>query len=372
MDPLVSANNQFALDLYAKLGERAGNLFFSPYSLSTALAMTHAGAGGETAMQMARTLHLTLPPQAQDSAVQALIRHINGDGNPRLYELAVANALWGQSGMSFNIDFVNRLNRHYGASFESVDFLRDAEKARQTINVWVEQKTKEKIPELLKTGTIDSQTELVLTNAIYFKGRWRNAFNKLLTRDDDFFLANGEKAQIPFMQLTEHFLYVEGPDYQALELPYVGDELSLLVVLPKARGGLAKVEQRLSSVTNQKMRSSEIDVTLPRFKMTSGFEMKDVLSKMGMPLAFESGADFSGINGRGGIAISAVIHEAFVDVNEEGTEAAAATGVLMARGAKIKKREPVVFRADHPFVVLIRDSRTGCILFMGRMADPRA
>lgn len=373
MDQVVAANNQFAFDVYAQLGRQPGNLFFSPYSLSTALAMTLAGAKGETAAEMAKTLHLTLPAEELDPAVQALIRRINGEGTGRSFELAVANALWGQSGLSYENDFLKRLERYYGAGLKQVDFSADPEQARRTINAWVEQQTRDKIQELLTSGAIDRQTELVLTNAIYFKGRWRTAFSKAQTQDDDFFVAPDTKSRVPFMHHRARFPYAEGPAFQALELPYVGDELSLVVLLPKEREGLAKFERDVAaSVAALKFGLREVDVALPRFKMTSGFELKNTLSALGMPLAFTGSADFSGMNGRGGLAISAVFHKAFVDVNEEGTEAAAATGVVMKRAAAKLVDSPVVFRADHPFVFAIREVKTGCILFLGRVANPKA
>lgn len=374
MDQVVAANNQFAFDVYAHLGRQPGNLFFSPYSLSTALAMTHAGARGETAEQMAKTLHLRLPDDELDPAVQALIARIKGEGTGRSFELAVANALWGQSGLSYQSDFLKRLDRYYGAGLREIDFGADPERARHTINAWVEQQTHDKIQDLLPSGTIDRQTELVLTNAIYFKGRWRTAFPKGRTQDDDFFLTTDTKARVPFMHHLASFPYAEAAGFQALELPYVGNELSLVVLLPKERDGLAKVERDVASISALKFGPREVDVTLPRFKMSSGFELKDTLSALGMPLAFTGGADFSGMNGRGGLAISAVLHKAFVDVNEEGTEAAAATGVVMTRAIakKTPKPEPVVFRADHPFLFAIREAKTGCILFLGRVANPKS
>ena len=372
MDQIVAANNAFGFDLHGRLGREPGNLFFSPYSLSTALAMTHAGARGETAAQMAKALHLTLPPDQVDPAIHALMERFAGTGGARPYELAVANALWAQSGLSYEENFLERLDRYYGAGLRQLDFHADPEAARRTINAWVEEQTRDKIRELLPPPTITGQTELVLTNAIYFKGRWQAAFVKDRTAEGDFFISKDDKTRVPLMHQVAPFPYAETKDFQALELPYVGDQLSLLVVLPKERDGLSRVERDLGAAINIRLASRQVDVTLPRFKTTSAFRLEDTLAALGMPLAFSGNADFSGMNGRGGLAISAVVHKAFVDVNEEGTEAAAATGVVMTRASAAKTAPPVAFRADHPFVFLIRDAKTGCILFLGRVANPKA
>ncbi|MDR3633669.1 MAG: serpin family protein [Isosphaeraceae bacterium] len=373
MDEVVAANNQFAFDLYAQLGREPGNLFFSPYSLSTALAMTYAGARGETAAQMAKTLHAKLPPEQLDAAIHALVRRIGGEGGTRPYELAAANALWAQSGLSYQDDFLTRLERFYGAGLHQLDFHADPETARRTINAWVEEQTRDKIRELLKSGAITGDTELVLTNAIYFKGRWQDAFPKGRTEEGDFFVPKGSKTRVPLMHQLARFPYAEGSGFQALELPYVGNDLSLLVLLPKQRDGLPDLERELATASAMRPAVREVDVTLPRFKMTSGFTLNDTLSALGMPMAFTARADFSGMNGRGGLSISAVVHEAFVDVNEEGTEAAAATGVVMLRSLAVKapRPEPVIFRADHPFLFLIRETKSGCILFLGRVNEPK-
>jgi serpin B len=371
MGDVVAANNAFACDLYARLAQEPANLFFSPYSLSTGLAMTYAGARGETAAQMAKTLHLSLARDQLDPAIQSLVRHINGGGGSRPFELAVANALWAQRGLTYEADFLERLEQYYGAGLQLLDFRADPEAARRAINTWVEQRTRAKIRELLAAGVVTRETELVLTNAVYFKGRWRHPFAKRLTEEGDFFRAEADKTRAPLMHQTARLPYSEGPDFQALELPYVGDELSLLVLLPKGRAGLPALERELRTALTVRTAPREVDVTLPRFRLTAKFKLNDALSALGMPLAFSGAADFSGMNGRGGIAISAVIHEAFVDVDEEGTEAAAATGVVVARAlAKRPPSPPVIFRADHPFLVAIREVKTGCILFLGRVTSP--
>jgi serpin B len=368
---VVEGNNHFALDLYARLRDRPGNLFFSPYSVSTALALTSAGARGETAEQMARTLHLTLPGERLHSAFAAVNAALTG-GKPTGYKLYTANALWAQKGFDFLPEFVQLAKDFYGARATDVDFQGASEEARQTINAWVEQQTNDKIRELLKPGVINSLTRLVLTNAIYFKGTWSHPFDARRTREEDFQVTDERKVRVPLMQQRVHAGFLEDGAVQLLELHYAGDNLSFVAVLPRKPDGLPALEQALSvdrlATWLGKVHQAEVQVTLPRFKLTEEFDLTRTLPEMGMSAAFDgSRADFSGLDGKKDLYISAVVHKAFVDVNEEGTEAAAATGVAIARAAVL--RTPT-FRADHPFLFLIRDMRSGSILFLGRLADP--
>jgi serpin B len=369
---VVKGDTAFALGLYGKLRGKEGNLFLSPFSISTALAMTSAGARGETLDEMANTLHL--PPQKElHPANAALLRQVNGGGKKRGYELSTANALWGQEGYHFLPAFVKLNKEGYGAGLREVDFAGDAEGARRTINAWVEKQTHDKIKDLLKPGVLDSMTRLVLTNAIYFKGDWLRQFKKDATREEAFQLGGGKGVKAPLMHQTGTFGYLDGGTFQALEMPYAGKDLSMVVLLPKKVEGLADLEKSLTPDNLagwlKKLREREVEVALPRFKVTSEFQLKPVLSGLGMPLAFSPGkADFSGIDGSRKLFITAVVHKAFVEVNEKGTEAAAATGVVA--GADSALVTPV-FRADHPFVFLIRDRRSGSVLFLGRLADPK-
>jgi serpin B len=369
---MIRGNDEFALDLYANLRGRPGNLFLSPYSLSTALAMTYAGARGETAEEMARTLHFSLPPDRLHAAFSNLIRQIHGDGEPRPYLLAVANALWGQEGEEYLPEFLRLLEDHYGAGLRRVNF-RDPERARRAINAWAEEQTRGKIPDLLPPTLPRPDTALALTNAIYFKGDWSSPFARKATLEEDFRVAADQSLRVPMMHQAGRFPYLDGGTFQALELPYAGDALSMVVLLPKEVDGLAALEESLSAARLagwlRTLADRRVEVALPRFKVEAGLELQDVLAAMGMPLAFTGDADFSGIDGTHELFISAVIHKAFVDVNEEGTEAAAATAVLMSRSAA--RPEPsATFRADHPFLFLIRHKGTGSILFLGRLASP--
>jgi serpin B len=374
-DPAVlDGQNAFALDLYARLRGEEGNLFFSPYSISTALGMTYAGARGDTAAEMAKTLHFPADAEKLHASNAALLGQLSGDGKDRGFQLNVANALWGQKGHPFLNPFLTLVRDRYRAGLSELDFAGNAEEARKTINTWVEKKTQDKIKDLLPEGSVDALTRLVLTNAIYFKGDWASPFNKQATREGRFMTASAEAVKVPMMHQTSNFGYLDGGTFQALEMPYQGKELSMLVLLPKKADGLAELEKTVT-IDNLKgwvgkLRPTKVQAALPKFKMTKRFSMKQVLAEMGMPLAFRDQADFSGMDGSRELRITGVFHKAFVDVNEEGTEAAAATGVVV--GVRSAPAKLPSFVADHPFVFLIRDQRSGSILFMGRVADPRS
>lgn len=385
-DRIVKGNTKFAFDLYAQLKTEEGNLFFSPYSISTALAMTYAGAKGQTAKQMAQTLHFLEyypDPNTPTLRLQALIvtfahdygrliERLNAQGQKGDYQLSVANALWGQKDYKFLDSFIALNNAHYHAGLENVDFVKETEKTRQEINQWVGDKTNEKIKNLIPQGALNAMTRLVLTNAIYFKGDWALQFDTAETKDEDFYISADKTVKIPLMHQKEKFTYGQTETLQMLKLVYKGDDLSMLVLLAKEKDGLAELEKQLTAKNliqwQKRMHKREVRVFLPKFKMTSQFGLSDTLAKMGMPDAFGKAADFSGMTGSKDLFISNVIHKAFVKVNEEGTEAAAATGVTMSLTAM--PAPPPVFRADHPFVFIIQDNNTNSILFIGRVVDP--
>lgn len=368
---LSRANTVFAINLYHNVAKAPGNVFFSPLSLSSALAMTYAGARGDTAQQMARVLHFPEDQTSLHQAFDALTRDFNAKSQD--YELCVANALWAEKDFAFLEPFVNTLKTHYGAGLNLVDFKTRAEDTRVEINRWVETQTRDKIKNLIAPGVLDAATRLVLTNAVYFKGFWLAQFKKDNTRDEPFHVTAANTVTASLMNITGTFGYLEGDGFQALDMPYVGETLSMMVFLPKAVDGLSSLER---SLTPEKLlewmkglRAQKVVVTVPRFKMTWESRMEKAMAEMGMPLAFSDAADFSGMTGQRDLFVSAVVHKAFVDVNEEGTEAAAATGVVMALTSAAVSRPPV-FRADHPFLFLIRDRRSDSILFMGRVANP--
>ena len=369
---LVEGNNAFALDLYAKIANQPGNLFLSPYSISTALGMTYAGARGQTQLQMAKVLHFDLPEPRVNGAFGKVIADLNALGKKGEFELSVANALWGQQGYRFLPDYLQVVEKNYGGKLQEVNFRTATEEARKTVNAWVEKETHDRIKDLIKQGMLDPMTRLVLTNAIYFKGKWETEFKKEQTKEEPFILAN-RRPSVSMMHQTNDFGYMEGADFQVLEMPYKGQDLSMVVFLPRKPDGLPAFEKRLSgkNVTEWlgKLRRQEVVVSFPKFTMTSEFGLGEVLMSLGMTDAFSGQADFSGMTGGRDLFISAVVHKAFVDVNEEGTEAAAATGVIMKLTA-VATDAPPVFKADHPFFFLIRERQSGGILFMGRVAEP--
>ena len=372
----VKGSNAFAIDLYAQLRTQPGNLFFSPESISTAFAMAYAGARGQTATEIEKVFHFTLPPERLHPAMGALLAGMNGTHTG--YELHVADALWAQQDTNFLPAYLKLVETNYGAGFHPVDFKSAPESVRAAINQWVEKQTNDKIQNLLAPGTVTPLTRLILTNAIYFKGSWIASFDKAQSKDDVFRLSAAQTVKAPLMHRTGSFRYYDGGAFQALELPYSGNELSMVVLLPKEISGLPALEKAFTAAALmewlEKLEPEDtVVLTLPRFKMTQQFELSGTLGKMGMAQAFSNAADFSGMDGKPDFAISAAFHKAFIDVNEEGTEAAAATAIVMRPTAVFRRAPeppPIVFTADHPFLFLIRDDATGAILFMGRVTDP--
>jgi serpin B len=378
---LVSGNNAFALDLYARIGKSEGNRFISPFSISCALAMTRAGARGDTAEQIDKALHFTLSAGLLHGAFHRLIDDLHHQSGPATgpkpagpFELFTANALWTQSGERILPEFQKLIESSYEGGHYPVDFRQSPGAARQYINHWVEEQTKGKIKDLLKPQNVDARTVLILTNAIYFKALWASPFLAQLTKPDDFYASASEKVRVDMMHHSGRFRYAEDGNAQTLELPYQGGNLAMVIVLPRSKDGLSQLEGSLSLAKLEgllkSLAPSRVEVSVPRFKLTAECELKGALSALGMPAAFDPGqADFSGMTGKRELAISAVVHKAFVEVDEKGTEAAAATGVIMAR-ASVALAPPPVFRADHPFLFLIRDNRNGSILFLGRLVRP--
>jgi len=370
---VVSGNSRFAFELYSKLaaGKKDENLFFSPYSISTAIAMTYAGARGDTEKQMADVLHFNLPQEKLHPAFGSLEKALNEQGKKGVFELTVANALWGQKGFKFLDSFISLVNKNYSAGLSELDFAKDTEGSRKTINKWVEDKTKEKIKDLIKPGVLDAMTRLVLTNAIYFKGKWQFEFDKKDTKDSPFHITSEKKVTVPMMYMKKEFKHAKQDGLQVLQLGYKGDALSMIVLLPEKIDGIEKLEKDLTIENLDKwlanLHEMEIEIYLPKFKFTSEFSLAEILQQMGMTDAFGGSADFSGMDGRKDLFISAILHKAFVDVNEEGTEAAAATAVVITLTAVLEKP---VFRADHPFIFLIKDNSSGSILFMGKVLNP--
>ncbi len=374
LSEIARGNNRFALQLYSQLKDSTpDNLFFSPYSISTALAMTYAGAAGDTKQQMAETLQFSVPEPNLHSAMAKLMSTLQL--NDKGCQFRVANRLWGQTGYKFLPEFLQTTRSHYGAELGEVDFASQSEVARRTINQWVEKQTELKIKELITPGLLNAKTRLVLTNAIYFKGLWLEPFDKKATEEATFYVQGDNGVNVHMMHQVVRGGYQTDEGLQILELPYANQTLSMVILLPADRSGLADLENKLSEnqIANllSGLKDQNVAVYLPRFRMNSQFSLRDALVAMGMKDAFDDGrADFSRMSSSEQLVISAVIHKAFVEVNEEGTEAAAATGVIMAPTAAPIRAEPPTFRADHPFLFLIRDKRTGSIVFIGRVANP--
>jgi len=376
---LVEGNSAFALKLYQALKGEEGNLFYSPYSISLALAMTYAGARGETAQQMADTLQFLLEQERLHPAFNWLDAELarRGEGaagkDGEGFRLNIVNAIWGQKDYEFLTDFLDILAENYGAGLRILDFITETEKSRLTINDWVSNQTEGRIEDLIPQGAIDEWTRLVLTNAIYFNAAWAYPFNGNITADGPFYLLDGGQVSVPMMKQTESFGYTEGEGYQAVELLYDGGELSMVILLPEAGNFEAFEEglqaQQVSDVISG-LQPTEVALTMPKFEFDSEFSLKDTLAGMGMPIAFSSDADFSGMTGNPELFISDVVHKAFVAVDEAGTEAAAATAVIMKLTAV--PEPPVEVTMDRPFIFLIRDIETGAILFVGRVMNPGA
>ncbi len=366
----------FALDLYrAVAGETDGNLFLSPYSVSSVLSMTLAGVSGDTEKQMAALLDAPddiTAFHAGRAALEQRIRTIEAKGD---VTLEVANSIWPQKGYPLAEPFLQDLKTYYGSTVTPVDYRTDTEKARKTINTWVEKKTRDKIRELLKPGILNTLTRLTLVNAIYFKGNWQEQFDAAETADADFFVDEKKTVTVSMMHQEGKFRYAALDGLQAVELSYAGDDFSMLVLLSAAREGIAGLEKRLTpellDTLTGSLRKRTVSLFLPKFTVTSTLRLDSTLRALGMKDAFDpEKADFSRMTSRDdGLFIGAVVHKAFIDVGEEGTEAAAATGVIVGV-TSVMPEPPVVFRADRPFLFLIRDNSTGAILFVGRVAKP--
>lgn len=384
---LVKSSNDFAFELYGKLSSMKGNLFFSPYSVSTALAMVYAGAKGQTEKEMADVLKVPVineygcsgqltalwPQERYHASFGAIIKNLNEQGQKGSYELAVANALWGQKGYGFLNEFVWLIEKNYQGGLNQLDFINQAEQARQTINQWVELQTREKIKDLIKQGVLDADTRLVLTNAIYFKGKWENQFKKEKTASEQFYLPDDSTKTVSMMKQTEQVKYLQAENFEAVELAYKEQDLSMVIFLPAKGASLDDFERNFSekqfSQWQNLFTAREVEVHLPRFTLTWEQELGKVLKSMGMANSFTSDADFSGMTGHKELFISEIVHKAFVQVNEEGTEAAAATGVVM-RLTSVQPK-PIVFRADRPFIFIIKDNLSGSVLFIGRIVEPQ-
>jgi serpin B len=371
---LVRNNNLFALELYRQVSTAGANVFYCPFSISAALAMTYAGARGTTEAQMSRVLHFDTDQPRFHADYKELLKHLNSLEKKDSIEMSLANSMWVQKDYPFLSSYTDLVKKQYKAGLKNVDFRTELNKSRLAINKWVEDETNAKIKDLLVDGSLSDLTRLVLVNAIYFKGAWEKPFRAEDTRKMDFISSAEKTVNTDFMSVENKFAYAETEAIQVLELPYAGKSVSMIVFLPKQTDGIASLEKGFSIdnyyawTTALKMQNAK--VFLPKFSMTAEFELSDVLKKMGMTDAFSLTADFSGMTGTKDLLIDKVVHKAFIDVSEKGTEAAAATAVVIRE--KSMPVNVVTFRADHPFMFVLRDNATNNILFIGKVANPSA
>ena len=367
---VVNANNQFAIDLYQQINKQPAqsdkNIFFSPYSLSTAMAMLYAAAEGETKQQIQKTFHYPTPAILNPNSA-ALYNQFNKPNSN--YDLSTVNDLWIHQGLSPNQTYLDTVQRYYGGKVTTLDFKNSPEPSRQTINKTIAKHTKQMIPELLAKDSIKADTAAVLTNAVYFKSEWAQPLG-LRGSTQPFYNLNGTTTDTNFMYSIESFDYMEDERVQVVELPYKGDELSMLVVLPKSKEAAAmqKLIANLSTAQinkwTERLESKEIFLNMPKFKLEQIYKMESILTEMGMPIAFSNKADFSLFNDKLPLAVDSVIHKAVVEVDEKGTVAAAATSIVVRVVSASYNAE---LTADHPFMFMIKDSKTDAILFLGQV-----
>ncbi len=376
---LVQGNNAFAIDLFGEVcssGENS-NVFFSPLSISAALGMTYAGAEGETATEMAEVLHFSRSPEITSNQFRHLTWSLEegntqdtGTDSGEPLTLAISNGLWVQNGFPLLDSFVSELVSCYNAQVENLDFAGDSEGSRETINSWVAQSTMEKILDLIPSGILSADTRVVLTNAVYFKASWQHPFNASVTSDGRFLLENGTSVTVPMMSQERLFSYAGEEQWSAVSMDYAGNTARMIIILPEIE--MDEFEETFTAELLQEitgsLRSQNILLTMPGFEFTESISLSDILRNMGMELAFSVSADFSGITGSRDLFISEVLHKAFVKVDEEGTEAAAATAVVM--NLLSIPEPPVEMNINKPFIFLIMDNSTDAILFMGRVMDP--
>lgn len=378
LEQLAGDNADFAWSFYAQIIEPGENLFFSPYSLSVALAMTWAGARGTTETEMAEAMRFRLGQDRLHPAFNGLDLELesraesSGENAPLPFELNVTNALFGQTGYAFLDAFLDTLAEHYGAGMRLMDFVNETEPSRVAINGWVSEQTNERIKELIPQGVLTAATRLVLVNAIFFTASWNEPFDEAATEDRPFRRLDGSTVQVPIMRNTIGAVYASGDGFEAAEIPYDGAQLAMLVIVPET-GRFEAVESTLSATRVAQIRDSltthQLDLALPKFSFRSSVPAKEPLKALGMVEAFGGGADLSGMNGTGGLFIQDVVHQAFVAVDEKGTEAAAATAVIVG---ETSAPPPATLTLDRPFIFAIVDRPTGAVLFLGRVLDPSA
>lgn len=375
---LVQGNNAFAFDLYTQLAKQKGNLFFSPHSVSNALAVVLVGAKGDTAKEIANVLGVQGNEQDFHSSFSSLNKRIQSAADKGSAELSITNAFWRQDGIELRPSFLEDCQKNYSVEFNKSDFLNDSEGARRSVNEWAEAKTKGKIKELLNPGSINNKTRFILVNAIYFKGKWSVPFPKDSTKEATFLAGFKDRVQVPMMNLTLITDYHSADGFQLVAIPYADNRLSLYAFMGESETALRDFESRLSprviSDLLGRMKKHVVDVSIPKFRLEDHFFLSEPLGRLGMSEAFSLNADLSGIaDSREKLRLGAVIHKTYLDLNEEGTEAAAATAVIGVNPSSFSQPIPrAKIVLDRPFLFLIRDNETGAVLFLGRLMNPRA
>jgi serpin B len=370
---ISEGNNIFMMKAYKVLAEEEKNIFISPYSISSALAMTFAGSVGNTEKEMAKALEFSGNNKNFHENFGKVTQSINDLSSKGDIVLSIANSLWLAEGYKFTDEFLSINKTCYKTEMTNLNFA-ESEKARTTINDWVAKQTKDKIKDLIPKNILDALTKLVLTNAVYFKAEWAEQFKKHNTAESDFYAFGKNPVKAEMMKLKHHFNYMENDDIQFVELPYKGGDASMFVLLPKKKDGLKSVEKKLTFENIKRytdsMKRTEVELHFPKYKITLSYELRELMKKLGMEDAFTGSANFSKMDEKNKLYISAIIHKTFIAVDEEGTEAAAATAVVMRMKSMPPSSDPIIFKADHPFFYYIQEKTTGTILFAGRLMDP--
>lgn len=374
IESLAESNNLFAVDLFRQIQSTSENLIFSPYSIGTALAMIYSGSGGKTAAEMRGGLYF---PQRErlDPVASAMRKSLLSADTMRGTDFRVANAIWAQENFDFLPDYLARLEKYYDAPLTLMDFINmsNREEGRKKINLWVEEKTNNRIQDLIQPGILDAGTRLVLTNAIYYHGGWILPFDEAATSPSMFHVSKKESIQTDFMHQTGSYPYYEDEEIQAINLPYNDKRMALTVILPRSIEGWRMISQVIDferiNLVLAGMAAREVQLALPKFSSELQINLRHALTSMGMGTAFSRDADLSGMTGEKNLYVDEVIHKAFIEVNEQGTEAAAATAAIISLKSSLRE-EPVRFNANHPFVFFLLDRQTGCIIFAGRLVKP--
>jgi len=374
IESLAESNNLFALDLFKQIRSDSENLIFSPYSIGTVLAMIYTGSGGKTAEEMSEVLYFP-PPELLDPVESGVRESMKEADTMKGTDFRLANAIWAQENFSFLPDYLDRVQKYYDAPLSLMDFVETSnrEESRKKINHWVEEKTNMRIQDLIQPGILDASTRMVLTNAIYFNGGWMFPFDKSATSPSLFHISKQESINADFMHQTRSYPYYEDEEIQAIGLPYKNNRMSLMVLLPKSIEGWRMISQVINhermKLVISGMETREVQLALPKFRSELQINLKQELTSMGMGTAFSKDADLSGMTGEKNLYIDEVIHKAFIEVSETGTEAAAASAAIIGLKSSLRD-DPVRFNANHPFIYFLIDRQTGCIIFTGRLVKP--